>query len=688
MARFLRRLNWSRPIVVAAFLVALIPVQVVVGWWVYHTLDRSIKGRMEGELTTILNADVTALRLWLHSQERAAEVEVRVPTIRRSILNLVELARRGATTEALLASSEQAELKEHLTPVMESDDMVGFGVVDADGRLLASMNDEDVGSQVRGQLSDFVNTILGGEILVSRPIPDDDGAEPTMFVAAPVRDDDGDIVALLGFRISSITGFTQILNVARSGETGETYAFDSDGVLISDSRFDSDLRSIGLLPDDGSEAILQIEIRDPGGDMVAGFVPTLPLRARPLTRMSADAVQGNSGVDVEGYRDYRGVPVVGAWTWLPEYGFGVATEVDVAEAYATLNRLKRAFWALVGLLAISAMGIGLAYWVLAIMRRSVRRAERLGQYTLDKKIGQGGMGTVFMAHHAMLRRPTAIKLLRPDTQSAEAIARFEREVQISSGLTHPNTIAIYDYGRTPEGIFYYAMEYLPGITLDLLVSGDGPQAEGRVIHTLVQACGSLAEAHAAGIVHRDIKPSNIMLCERGGTFDFVKLLDFGLVKPIDQSQDMALTAVNAVASDIYCLGAVGYFLLTGCHVFEGQSVIEVFGKHLNSEPELPSSRVGRQISKDLEDIILRCLSKGQTQRPQDALLLREELLACAEAGSWNEDTAYTWWADHPALAEAAVAVSDISSSSGKLAEAVAVALQDRLSSDSGMGPGI
>lgn len=714
MARKLRRVQWSRPMLVAVFLAAMVPLQVGVGLWARGSLDRSLENHVRDELTTILDADVTALRLWLKTQEQAAVVVSAEPTARRLVARLDRLARSGAAREALLASNELRELREYVQPIMSSYQMIGFGVLDRNGRILAALDDRLVGTRMAGELSDFIATVQAGNTLVSRPVPPtassgdgQDGAgpsEPAMFAAAPVHDENGDIIAALGFRISSVSGFTRILNVARSGATGETYAFDSNGVLISDSRFYEDLRAIGLIPDDpDSRPILQVEIRDPGGNMVEGFVPSLPLRARPLTRMAADAIQGNSGVDVGGYRDYRGVPVVGAWTWLPEYGFGVATEIDVAEAYGTLESLRTAFWVLIGLLAISALGIALSYWILRVMRRSVRRAEKLGQYTLDKKIGQGGMGSVYTAHHAMLRRPTAIKLLRPDTQTAESIARFEREVQLTSRLTHPNTIAIYDYGRTPDDVFYYAMEYLPGITLDLLVASDGPQPESRVIHILRQACGSLAEAHSAGIVHRDIKPSNIMLCERGGTFDFVKLLDFGLVKPIDESSDMALTAVNAVAgtphylspegisdpdqvdgrSDIYCLGAVAYFLLTGRHVFEGQSVIEVFGQHLNTQPKPPSSRLGRQISKDLEDIILRCLAKDMTLRPQDALLLREELDACVDSDGWGEAEAYAWWADHSALAETPLAESEVSSSSGRLAEAVAVALQDRLSSDAG-----
>ncbi len=170
------------------------------------------------------------------------------------------------------------------------------------------------------------------------------------------------------------------------------------------------------------------------------------------------------------------------------------------------------------------------------LRIQAAEALRLGQYVLDEKIGEGGMGTVYRARHALLRRPTAIKLLPLDKAGAHTVSRFEREVQQTSRLTHPNTVAIYDYGRTPSGVFYYAMEYLEGIDLQKLVEVYGPQPPGRIVHVLTQVCGSLAEAHGAGLVHRDIKPANVILCERGGVQDTAKVVDFGLVKDVRVEQ--------------------------------------------------------------------------------------------------------------------------------------------------------
>ncbi len=300
------------------------------------------------------------------------------------------------------------------------------------------------------------------------------------------------------------------------------------------------------------------------------------------------------------------------------------------------------------------------------LRREVKQAMQMGQYTLELKLGEGGMGVVYRARHALMRRPTAIKLLPPDKAGESSLARFEREVQLTAQLTHPNTITIFDYGRTPEGVLYYAMELLDGATLEAVVELDGAQPPARVVRLLSMVAGALAEAHDIGLIHRDIKPANIFLCEQGGELDIAKVLDFGLVKTVEEPADSGLTQDGTLTgtplymppealadpskvdarSDLYSVGAVGYFLLTGTHVFDGKTVVEVCGHHLHTPPTPPSKRLGKTVPPDLEALILRCLEKDAAERPQNARELEQGLLACQNVGTWEREQAADWWGKH------------------------------------------
>ena len=325
-------------------------------------------------------------------------------------------------------------------------------------------------------------------------------------------------------------------------------------------------------------------------------------------------------------------------------------------------------------LAVSVVVTTLTSRVIYGLTERVRESRRLGQYTLEAEIGSGGMGTVYRARHAMLRRATAIKLLHPERSSEEDVKRFEREVRMTSRLTHPNTVAVYDYGRTPDGLFYYAMELLDGTDLQELVGRHGPMPPARVVHLLRQIAGALGEAHEIGLIHRDVKPANVIVCERGRLLDVAKVVDFGLVKALDAGDGGVLAATNAITgtplymppeavqapdtvdarSDLYALGAVAYFLLTGEPPFRGENIVTVLASHIHETPRPPSEVLGAPIPPDLEALVLRCLEKAQRARPASADVFAAELARIAEALPWTQDDARAWWSAHRAAPHSVV----------------------------------
>jgi eukaryotic-like serine/threonine-protein kinase len=308
---------------------------------------------------------------------------------------------------------------------------------------------------------------------------------------------------------------------------------------------------------------------------------------------------------------------------------------------------------------------------LGALRREAFMARQLGQYRLTEQIGSGGMGEVYLAEHQLLKRPCAIKLIRPaQSTDAKALARFEREVRLMAKLSHWNSVEVFDYGRAEDGTFYYAMEFLPGLSLQEIVERQGPLQPERAVHLLRQVCYALVEAHTIGLVHRDIKPSNIIASKRGGVFDVAKLLDFGLARSLEDTSDIKLTQEGAIAGspfylaperflenveadvrgDVYSLGSVAYFLLTGQPPFRGDKPLKVMMAHAREEVVPPSQR-NAAIPVDVEAIVLRCLAKKPDERYQDATQLERALAACDCADRWTQDMAAHWWVEREEKSE-------------------------------------
>ena len=317
------------------------------------------------------------------------------------------------------------------------------------------------------------------------------------------------------------------------------------------------------------------------------------------------------------------------------------------------------------------------------LRKDVRAAQRLGQYVLEEKLGSGGMGEVWRAQHQLLRRPAAIKLIRPEALALpgatvqQVQARFEREAQATASLQSPHIVELYDFGISQEGVFYHVIELLDGWTLEMLVHKFGPVTSARATYLLIQVCEALDDAHRSGVIHRDIKPANIFVSRKGRRADYIKVLDFGLAKHLDEINfdQLHLTMEGSIPgtpaflapeiasgrypvdarSDLYALGCVGYWLVTGQTVFQASSAVEMVAAHIQQEPTAPSSHSETAVSEEFDNLILACLKKDPAERPRDASELSEQLLKMSRPGDWSSSDAAHWWSLHSPTAGTAKA---------------------------------
>jgi serine/threonine-protein kinase len=405
------------------------------------------------------------------------------------------------------------------------------------------------------------------------------------------------------------------------GERGEVFAVAADGRVLSHSRLSPGLHDT-----------------------------TLRTRLAEGIAQSAAAADsaGRRGAALEPYVNHRGEEVIGAWRWIPEHKLAIAAEMPESQAYAPLRYLRVAFGVVFGALALA---VAAALWSgLSLARlRGELATRRIGAYRLERLVGEGGMADVYLARHALLKRPCAVKLLKPARASDEMVARFEREVQLASQLAHPNVVEIYDYGRSADGLFYYAMEYLEGTNLGELIAREGAVPLPRALRILRQLCAGLGAAHAAGLVHRDVKPENVMITPRSDEPDAVKILDFGMVKRVASAHSRELTrglkilgtplymaperlrdaAAADARADIYAFGAVAFYLLSGRKLFEAADDLALSSLVINDVPPRVSQVAAQPIPVELDLLIQSCLEKKPEDRPQRMADIAEALDALA-----------------------------------------------------------
>lgn len=672
----------------------------VAGFVIQALVEQEMRTVIGNNLKTIRDSSVSAVRLWFREEELNCR---RVATVARdAALRFEATAKKQVLSKSYLETDQDYKhLRHQLCENIYDSKYLGWVLLQAStGTVLVASGEDIVGKRSFELHATAMNKASAGQTTMSIPFrssvdllpsavgdgrdasksqatkAEEDGClrgfakdSPIMAAVAPISDDNGETRAVLAILMSPLDDFASILSVCGGGRSGHTYAFDRSGVMVSRCRHEDELRLYGLIPNDpDSNSILEVQLRNPEVSLRDGRRSLKPLENQPFTTMALDATRGGSDLQTEGYADYRGVTVIGAWAWLPDYGLGLATEVDSEEAYRPLRVLRYSYLGLFSLLLLA--GLLLAFTTARVGRAELKAkketkiARKLGQYQLEEKLGVGGMGTVYKGQHALLMRPVAIKVLDSQGSDTQSLIRFQREVELTSQLHNPHTIVIYDFGQTKNGDFYYVMEYLDGMDLGMLVRQYGSLSAARVISILIQICGSLIEAHGKGLIHRDIKPANIMLCECGGIYDFAKLLDFGLVKesnaenanithegsltgtPMYMSPEAIRNAKTVdPRSDIYSVGAVGYYLVTGKPLFDVTGTVDAILNQFNEEPDRPGERAGKSISRDFEDLLMRCLSKDPDDRPESAAELARMLEGCQDAGVWDQRAAKRWWAE-------------------------------------------
>ena len=611
-----------------------------VSLWAYRSVGDSLREIRATGLTTLLNTQIETLDQWIAEGRHEAEQLAAEPELSEGI---VKLARSGP------GHGDGSSVIESILKTAGAIGVTAAHVIDTQGGILASSDAERAGRGVAPDFFAHLAPALAGKSVFVRPHHGDGTQLGRAWIAAPVRAKDGRVIALIALGSPAGERFAALFRVARPGRTGESLAFDADGWLLSESRHADTLAQRGL----------PLRLLQPDTD-----VPTQLAVAAIAARAAGDG--GREGLLLAPYPNYLGREVIGAWRWLPAHDVGVAVEMEAGEAYAPLTYLQIGYAAVLLLMGAVWLSGFLPPQVLAAMLRRDSRARQLGPYRLIRQIGEGAISNVYLAQHRMLKRPAAVKVLKQQATSDEWTARFQREVQLASQLGHPNTISIFDYGTGPNGEFWYAMEYLEGLSLADLVERYGPVPPARTAHILRQACASLWEAHSCGLVHRDIKPQNIMLCEIRGERDVVKVLDFGLVKQMSGDQTRDLTGMMRILgtplymsperirnpsdadgrADIYALGAVGFFLLTGKRLFETETEHDLTYQVLHTVPRLASECSPFAVPAELDALIGRCLEKDPAARPQNIAEVASALDGLLVHMPWTRGQVNAWWDRH------------------------------------------
>lgn len=651
----------------------------LISYWTNHRIQFLLKGNVNSQLEDLIEQRLQQFRSWEFGEISTAVTFAQDEQIVRQVEELVAITdsireQAGPPDFSALRSARQTEIIDARLKQLAGH-QIKFAVWDSRMTTISDWNQiahpELIGASVTPLGASMLTEVLSGNPKLFLPSETSaitegfkiESASINILILAPINNAAGNTIGVIMFRGSALESrYQKMFEMWAKLPVSETYLLSERGVLLTTSRYGDVLSQLGLA-ETQIDLTPTIFVRDPSVNLLAGEKSSYNSLAWPLTFSARQVTIGNSGISIDGYRNYVGREVVGAWRWLPDHRIGLVVEEHSDDAFAIANTAKRALLGLSSLFALAMAAVGIV-----TARRGSRAGSGdisdVGPYQMQELLGEGGMGRVYLAEHALLCRQSAVKILSGEDIDLNVISRFEREVQLASQLTHPNTISIYDFGRDKDGKFYYAMEYINGAHLGQLVEYAGPIHPGRCIYILRQLCRALWEAHQAGVVHRDIKPQNIMVCNRGGEPDFVKLFDYGLVKAFAPGVSHGTTSQTKIVVgtprfmaperlnspwladprvDIYSVGAVAYYLLSGklppLFTFSGPTASEQPGIETL---DLPVGAV------EFGELLGMCLSSEPSDRPSNIQSLLRDLEELSERFPWSREDSIVWWQNHEA----------------------------------------
>ncbi len=648
-----------RTLFIIGALAALIPLMIC-GAIIRSILDGYREEMRATSLVNLVNAKSAAITAWLSREQQIAQTWADNPEIRQLIVDL----NQRVTSESASDPSVRETMREKEQQLGAELNALAGGPIRfaAWNRSLVTIADWSGDPDVMGasvtpdgakRLTEVFQhgslvAVIGSQDRITAnysQMP----SKPIIAVFARVSDKQGTPIAVLMIANPQIEEeLSDFIHITRGdgvsiAEDAGVFVFNQTGTLLLDSPYDEQLKMLGLLDKQREVySAKNLVLRDPGFKLTPGTRLPEPRSAWPLTKMARMAIAGQSGYDVDGYRDVRGVLVAGAWKWLDKFQFGIGVEIERNTIHPSWWVAKVESLVIIGLIGLS-LGLATFAWLtVRRLKREMQQAQRIGPYLLEQEIGRGGMGCVFKARHDLLKRPTAIKLLHREHTDETSIARFKREAQLAARLEHPNTVLVYDFGVNQSQQFYLVMEWIDGETLDRRIRRVGKLPIGLTAHILRQIASSLQEAHGLGLIHRDLKPQNVMITKRAGEADFVKVLDFGLARELSPGATtgtaLTLTSEGVVAGtprymsperwnasselttavDWFAFGCLGFYMLTGREAIAGETIAEIARQVSQSLPVKPSQHSSDVIPAWLDELIVRCTLPNPGERIQAA----------------------------------------------------------------------